>query len=67
MDNLPNELLYEILSYCKPKDYSSVCSLWLEMAKYENRKNYIEKQTALSGETREFISSCYDDYLNNWM
>jgi len=66
MDDLPNEMIYEILTYCNPEDYSSVCSLWYEIAKHE-RRNYVERQTAQSGETREFINSCYEDYLNNWM
>jgi len=67
MDVLPNEMLYEILTYCNPEDYSCVCTLWYEIAKHERRKDYVEKQAAISGETREFINSCYEDYLNNWM
>jgi len=48
------EMIYNILSYFNPNNYSNVCSLWWEIAKEQKRRDYIEKEIAWPGESREF-------------
>jgi len=67
MDDLHNKMIYKILSYCNPDDYSNICSLWWEIAKEQKSRDYIEKEIAQSGESREFSISQDKDYLNNWL
>jgi len=65
--DLPTEIIYEILKHCNPNDYSEVCTLWREIARHYQRKIYIEQVVLQSGETTEFVSGCYDDYMENWL
>jgi len=61
--DLPTELVYEILNYCSPKNYSCICSLWREISKHQQRQSYVEKVIAQLCKTREFVNSCYEDYI----
>jgi len=64
--DLPTEMVYEILSYCNPNDYSCICLLWKEISRYQQCQSYIERVKAQSGKTREFVNSCDKTYITNW-
>jgi len=64
--DLPTELVYEILSYCNPDDYSQVCLLWKEISRHQQQRSYIERVIAQLGNITEFVNSCDETYITNW-
>jgi len=66
MEDLPVEMLCEILSYVSPNEAMPVCSLWRDIVKARQSKEYIDRVALMSTDSRAFIEECYDDYLQNW-
>jgi hypothetical protein len=66
MEDLPVEMLEEILSYLKIKEFSGVCTLWREIGLRRREREYIEKMILYTGESREWCLAQYRDYLENW-
>jgi len=62
MEDLPVEMMCEILSYVSPDEAMPFCSLCRD----RQRKEYIDRVASMSTDSRAFIEECYDDYLQNW-
>jgi hypothetical protein len=65
-ETLPDDIWFTILGYVEPQKAMYVCSRWRELIKARQRMEYIKAIVAFSGESRSFVSDCYDDYINNW-
>jgi len=55
MEDLPVEMLCEILSYVSPDEAMPVCSLWRDIVKERQRKEYIDRLASMSTDSRAFL------------